>query len=167
MEPHPETLIRTSRRALLAGGAAVLVAGCSLHDPLSSEKTPAARAVPELAPDVAIAVEAVTAIRAVASTLTELAGQRPGLSELSGLMKLHQAHLDVLNDAVPDRVDTSPTATPSPVKRPATLAFVRRTESELHDKLTALALRAESGPFARLLGAMAAAIAQQLVVGTR
>lgn len=167
MEPSPNPI--ASRRAVLAGGAGVTLlglSGCSLNNPLDSEKTPAAEAVRELAPDVAVAVEAVTAIRAAADELTRVAGARPTLAtRLSGLVDLHRTHLEALVDAVPERVDTSPTPSATPtVKTPLTLASVRSTEGALHDRLVALALRAESGPFARLLGAMAAAISQQLAV---
>lgn len=155
------------RRALLAGGTAVLLGGCSVNNPLSNEKTPAAQAVPRLAPDVAVAVEAVTRIQATATALTATGQAHPALAtRLAGLAELHQAHLAAVRDAVPDRVDTSATATPAPVAPRPAVALSNQVAAErtLHDQLVALAMRAESGPFARLLGSMAAGISARLAV---
>lgn len=169
MEPPPSPQL--TRRALLAGGAGVVVvagvAGCALNNPLSDQKTPAAQAVRELAPDVAVAVEAVTRIKVAAVSVAATGQAHPALSgRLAGLGGLHQAHLSALEDAVPDRVDTSAGAVPPPVPpKPAlAVAQVLAAEHVLHDQLVALALRAESGPFARLLGSMAAGVSQQLAV---
>lgn len=166
MPPSPTPPL--SRRAVLAGGTGATVlglTGCSLNNPFDDEKTPAAEAVRELAPDVAVAVEAVAAIRTVHELLAQVAAARPALAaETAELKEMHQVHLDALTGAVPDRVDTSPSASATAAKLSATRVFVRRTETDLHDRLVALALRAESGPFARLLGAMAAAISQRLAV---
>jgi hypothetical protein len=91
----------------------------------------------------------------------------PGLrSGFAGMIALHAAHLEALRSAVPGGVDPSPvTATsPAPRSRGVAIREQRALEQALHDRLTGLALRAESGPFARLLGSMAAAVSQQLVV---
>ena len=48
------------------------------------------------------------------------------------------------------------------VRNTAALAQLRTTEVSVHDQLFGLALKAQSGAFARLLGAMAAATSQQL-----
>lgn len=168
MEPSPTSAL--SRRALLAGGVGIVAvgaAGCSVNNPFSDEKTPAAEAVRDLAPDVAIAVEAVTRIEAAATAVAATESAQPSLAQrLTGLHRLHQAHLAAVRDAVPDRVDTAATAAPAPVPPKPAVALARLvvTERTLHAQLTALALRAESGPFARLLGSMAAGISQQLAV---
>ncbi|MGY2875404.1 hypothetical protein ACVW00_002594 [Marmoricola sp. URHA0025 HA25] len=168
-QTRPATQARLSRRALglgigLAGGLGLT--GCALNNPLSDEATPAARAVHDLAPDVAIAVQAVTLIRAAQSAVTATGAQHAGLAaRLAGLLDAHRTHLAKVVDAVPSGVDTTP-ATGTPYAVPATpaaaLTQLTTTERGLHDELVGLALRAQSGPFARLLGSMAAALSQQL-----
>lgn len=155
------------RTVLLAGAVGVTLSGCSLNNPFSSEKTPASEAVRDLAPDVAVAVEGVTLLLAAGATLAATTAAHPALTTpLAGLVAAHRAHVEALTAAVPERVDV--TAAPDPVvvppSRGAALAAVRTTEATLQDKLVGLALRAESGPFARLLGTMSAAVSQQLAV---
>jgi hypothetical protein len=143
------------------------VSGCDLNNPLTEEETPAAEAVRELEADVAVAVEAVTLVRAAQSAVARTGEQHgPLVDRLAGLAATHQTHLDALVDAVPDGVDTSGTGAPYdvPARRPAALAGLLAVETTLHDGLVGLALRAESGPFARLLGSMAAAVSQQIRV---
>jgi len=159
----------TSRRTLLAIGlgtvATAATAGCALNNPLHEEKTPTARAVRDLDPDVAVAAEAVTLLRGAEAAVTATGQRHAGLAaRLAGVLAAHQAHVARLVDSVPDGVDTSGTATAYVVpERPAAaLAQLRATEQSLHDGLVGLAMRARSGPFARLLGAMAAATSQQL-----
>ena len=168
-QTRPAADARLSRRAALGLGAGLGVGalgGCALNNPLSEERTPAATAVRDLAPDVAVAVQAVTLIRGAETAAVASGDQHPGLAaKLSGLLETHRAHLTALVDAVPDGVDTTPTpGTPYavPPAPAAALTQLAATEQTLHDELVGLALRAESGPFARLLGAMAAALSQQL-----
>jgi hypothetical protein len=162
-----------SRRAALGLGAAVgaglgvaAVGGCALNNPLSTEETPAAKAVRDLAPDVAVAVQAVTLIRGAQAAAAATGDAHPGLgARLAGVVEAHRAHLAAVVDAVPDGVDTGSTgSTPYavPPTPAAALTQLESTERTLHDELVGLALRAESGPFARLLGAMAASLSQQL-----
>jgi hypothetical protein len=165
----PATPARLSRRAALGLGAGLSLSaatGCALNNPLSEEQTPAARAVRDLSPDVAIAVQAVTLVRAAESAVSATGQQHPALApRLAGLLDAHRAHLRAVVDAVPDGVDTGPTGdAPYAVPAGASLALdqLTATERSLHDELFGLALRARSGPFARLLGAMAAALSQQL-----
>jgi len=157
---------RLTRRGALGLGMGVAVAGCSLNNPFSAEKTPAADAVRDLAPDVAVAVEAAALLRAAQAAVVSTGERHPAIApKLAGLLATHRAHLDAVVDAVPDGVDTSPgTGTPYVVPaRPArALTQLVTTEHALHDGLVGLALRAESGAFARLLGAMSAAVSQQL-----
>jgi len=165
--PHGDP--RFSRRAALGLGAGavagVAVGGCALNNPLSQDKTPAAEAVRDLAPDVAVAVSAVTLVRGAQAAASSTSGKHPGLAaRLADLLAMHQAHLDAVVDAVPSGVDTSASG-PSYVvpERPVrALAELAAAEKSLHDALVGLALRAESGPFARLLGAMAAAVSQRV-----
>ncbi len=156
-----------SRRGVLTAAVALPLAGCALNNPLDSRRTPAAEAVPALAPDVGVAVEAVARIRTVGATLTATTQLHAGLATaLTGLAAMHAAHLDALVEAVPDRVDTATTPAPSAVPEAPVTArrAVAAAERLLHDELTELALRAQSGLFARLLASMVAAIGQQLAV---
>lgn len=158
------------RAVLLSGAAVVTLTGCSLNNPFSTEQIPATEAVRDLAPDVAVAIEAVTLLVAAASALAATTAAYPALAgRLASLAAAHQAHLDALTAAVPDRVDVSADPAPYevPASRSAALASVRTSEAVLQDRLVALALRAESGAFARLLGSMSAAVAQRLVVLAR
>lgn len=160
-----------SRRGLLAVGAvgavAVLVGGCSVQNPFSAARTPAARVAGDLSPDVAVAVEASTLIRGMQAALGATTAAYPGLAPaLSGLAAMHAAHLAAVQDAVPDRVDTSATGAPYvvPATREAARTGLLAAEQTHHDQLTGLALRAQSGPFAGLLGQMAASVSQHLAV---
>jgi len=156
---------RTALALGLAAAAGAAASGCSLNNPLSDDETPAAEAVRDLAPDVAVAVEAAALVRGAQDAVARTGERHPALAtRLAGLMATHQAHLDAVADAVPDGVDTSAGAAAYDVPARPRRALSRLVESEqtLHDELVGLALRAESGPFARLLGSMAAAVSQQL-----
>lgn len=164
----PLSAVRPGRRGLLAAGAgtaALALTGCTLNNPFTTDKRPAAEATADLAPDVALAVTAVGALLEAQSRAQGAVAAFPALARrLAPWVALHQAHLDALRDAVPAGVDPSPTApaTAPPPGRKVALAQQKALEVDLHDQLVGLALRAESGPFARLLGTMAAAISQQL-----
>jgi hypothetical protein len=156
---------RTALALAMGAAGAVVGAGCSLNNPLHEERTPAADAVRDLSPDVAVAVEAVTLLRGAESAVTGTGERHPALAtRLAGLLATHRAHLDAVVAAVPDGVDTSATGPPYvvPPRPAAALARLTATERSVHDGLVGLAMRAQSGPFARLLGAMAAAVSQQL-----
>jgi hypothetical protein len=157
---------RPDRRSVLllgAGAGAALLTGCSLNNPFDSTKTPAAEAVRDLAPDTAAAVRAVVLIRTQQNAVTNAAAAFGSIAaRLAGLRALHQAQLDALIAAVPKRVDTSEAGAslPVPAYRQSALLDVNAGELGLRDRLDNLALKAESGPFARLLGSMGAAISQ-------
>lgn len=158
----------TSRRSLIAGSvgmAALVVAGCSGENPTSPDKAPKSAA--GLAPDVAVATRALDEVRAVhaavSSTLSRHRAVRP---DLAPLVQMHRVHEKSLVDAVPDRA--RPTATPAPYvvprKRAVALRKLESREQRLHATLAGLALRAQSGDFARLLASMGAGINQRLTV---
>lgn len=156
------------RRGLLLGtGAALtLTSGCALNNPFSSQDESARTPVEDLAPDVALAVTAVGAILDADTRARLVAESFPALrSRIDVLISLHAGHLEALSDAVPAG-SVAPRATASavtvPASRGAALKQQQRVERALGDRLVGLALRAESGPFARLLGSMSAAISQQL-----
>lgn len=169
---------RPSRRSVLgaglgAGAVALLVHGCAVPNPLESDAaTPVDEALPTLEPDVAIAVEAVVAIRAVQGlleTATAQSGRKRAelRRETAGWQRMHAAHLDALTGAIPASVDLDAAGSDA-ADRDVRITGVHGTrgvavaEDGLRLTMRGLALRAESGPFARLLGAIAAAIAQRL-----
>lgn len=178
--PTPASPGRRSVLLGAAGAGAVLLSGCTLNNPFEEERTPAARAVRDLAPDVGTAVQVVALITAAQTELDTLLTGHPALrSRLGGLAAAYQAYTAALLGAVPPGVDATgaPTGSPSgaattaPSTAPTTAptaagakAAARRTAATLHDRLAGFALRAESGSFARLLGSMAAGLSQQLVV---
>ena len=150
---------------MLLVGAGALTAGCALNNPFSDARTPAADAIEDLAPDVALAVTAVGALLEAEARAQLAVTTFPALRKrVAGVLALHAAHLDALENAVPDGVDATPqvAAPVTPSTRRAALQQQDRAERALQATLAGIALRAESGPFARLLGSMAAAIAQQL-----
>lgn len=149
------------------GAAAALLTGCSLNNPFraaSSEPT-GQGAVSGTDPDVALAVQAIGLIRATSAAAAARISAFPALSSrLGDLVALHQAHAAALSRAVPHGSSTT-TKTPPPApagSRHAALVAQASAEAALRDELVALAVRAESGPFARLLGTMAAGISQRL-----
>jgi hypothetical protein len=157
-----------SRRSLIAGAAglaALAVTACSTSGSTADDATPAAPA--ELAPDVAVATRALAEIRAVRAAASGTLSRYPAVrSRLAALVQLHEAHEATLTDAVPDRARTSASPAPYavPRRRDAALRSLTTREQRLHDTLQALALRAQSGDFARLLASMGAGISQQLAV---
>lgn len=158
------------RRAalLLTGGAGLAaLAACSVRNPFDDSTTAATDALPDLAPDVAVAVQAVSLLLAAQDRATATATAFPSLAKrIAPLTATRTAHLAALTAAVPSRVDARPTSAPPtvPKTRRTALAALVRHEKSLHGGITGLALRAESGPFARLLGTIAAATSQQIVV---
>ena len=118
----------------------------------------------------ALAITAVGSIAEAADLLHRTVADHRGLRHrLSGLAALHAAHLRLLQDAVPaDRREAAQRSTGRrahvPRREHAALEAVLRTEDRLRPRLEGLAVRAQSGEFARLLAAMSAAVAQQLAV---
>lgn len=141
--------------------------GCTLNNPYgpASSNPTGAGTASGTDPDVALAIEAIGLIRATGAAASAAITAFPALSSrLSDLVTLHQAHADALRHAVPHGSSTSVT-TPLPApatSRHAALLAQSQAETALRDALVALAVRAESGPFARLLGTMAAGISQRL-----
>jgi hypothetical protein len=166
--PHPAPFGDgwVSRRTVLAGalgGVGILaVAGCS-DDTATGTKKPDSPA--GLAPDVAVATTALSEIRAVRAAVTSTLRRFPATRSVVGsLVALHQTHEATLVDAVPARASTSaaPAAYAVPRNRDRALAKLALREQALHDTLDGLAMRAQSGQFARLLASMGAAVHQRL-----
>jgi hypothetical protein len=154
-----------SRRCVIGVGLVGLgtVAGCS-HD---SSPTPPGRTQPTtVTPDVRTATAALAAVRAVLVALDETARRYPATRPaLSGLRAMHTAHERSLVGAVPrGATATRTTSRPVPGNRAAALTQLRASETRLHATLQALAVRAQSGDFARLLASMSAAVSTHLAV---
>ena len=163
--PAPEATV--SRRGLLLGGVGLLaLAGCSgdgSDDSGGRKRSP--RGTPELAPDVAVATAALERIRATRAAVDATSTRHPALGrELADVTEMHAAHEESLVDAVPERArpDSPPATYAVPPRRRVAARELAVAEGELHATLDELALRAESGDFARLLASMGAGIAQQL-----
>jgi hypothetical protein len=124
-----------SRRVLLTAG----VAGAGLVSACGVARSPAPASADD--PDGSLVDEVVARITATAA----LAAGVPSL------VAMHTAHLDAL-DATP----------PTPATAP--LPQLRRAERQLQRFLVDASVRSESGPLARLLASMSAAVSQQLVV---
>ena len=158
-----------SRRTVLAVGTvgiAGLVSGCSADDTRSEERT-SPRRERDLAPDVAVATAALAEIRAVRAAVTGTLNRFPAArSALAEVVAMHRAHEATLANAVPDRAAPSGSAAPAPYVvargRAKALRSLAAREERLHGTLDGLALRAQSGDFARLLAAMGAAVQQRL-----
>lgn len=171
--PTPEDpgLPRRAVLGILAAGAVAAVAGgcttgASGH---TAGRPPAVVRRPRgVSPDVALAVAAVARIGIVADLLHRTVAHHRGLRhQLAGLAALHAAHLQLLREAVPaDRRAAARVPTGHrgrvPRRQQAALAAAVQAERDLRPQLEGLAVRAESGEFARLLAAMSAAVAQQL-----
>ena len=172
---------RTAVGGLLAAGAAT-VAGCTPRGiDRRRRPKPSGSPTPDEDPDVTLAATVLREEQRVLDVVLATLQRHPELAAtLSGARTTHQAHVALLNDAVPreDRPSgdtspeaTSPSATPSgtpsatavPRKARAAVVAVAREEDRLSllDRRSAFA--AESGAFARVLGSMAAAAAQQAV----
>lgn len=169
MPTSPVALLALSRRSLIAAGAAgLLLTGCTTSgggsDEGSATGTDQPEPTPSLAPDVAVATSALAEIRATAAAVTATSARFPDLGGLTALTAMHRAHEQSLVEAVPERARSSaaPATYVVPKRRPVALRKVAASEQRLHDTLGALALRAQSGDFARLLAAMGAGVKVRL-----
>jgi hypothetical protein len=146
----------------IGGAAAVALAGCS-NDPERGSRAPESQA--GLAPDVAVATRALAEILAVREAVNGTLRRFPATrSTIGSLLALHHDHESTLVDAVPDRAQPSTKPAPYvvPHRQEKALAALAVREQRLHDTLDGLALRAQSGQFARLLASMGASIQQRL-----
>lgn len=157
-----------TRRTLLGTAlAASGLAGCTTGGDSSDRRPTAGRSTAGggMSPDVAVATDALAAVRRVQSGVAHTTHRFPALrGQLSGFAELHRAHARVLADAVPAGSRSGQHGPPYQVPRnPAkALHHLRAAEQDLHDRLGELAQQARSGDFARLLAAMGAALTQRL-----
>lgn len=150
----------TTRRGLsgLALGVAVAVTagGCDLDDLRAPETGPEPDASgapqPETDPDEVI-VERVVAALGGAHALATAAAADARLAALAApFAALHDAHLTALDAAAPQPAPAPPA--------PAGVAALRTAEKSLQKELATAALEVASGPLARHLASMSAAVAQ-------
>ena len=167
MPALPDRDASLARRTFLASGAAVAglgLTGCATGT--AGEKPGSSPAAPaSLTPDVAVATSALEQIRRVREAAEATTGRFPALSvDLGPVIAMHKAHESSLADAVPERARTSGTPAPYavPPRRAAALRHLSAAETTLHGSLDGLALRAQSGEFARLLASMGAAVGQRV-----
>jgi hypothetical protein len=173
-----------TRRGVLAaaaGLAASAVVGCTPERQRRRGEEPPEPVEPEVDPDVVVAAEALANQEQILDLLGATGERHPGLARrLAPLVAAHEAHAALLADAVPPDVaagpTTSPTTSPSPTSGPdADPTRVPRNRARAIDRVIAAerelatatkqhAFRARSGGFARLLGSMAAAAAQNEAV---
>ncbi|WP_447646722.1 hypothetical protein [Nocardioides zeae] len=172
-----------SRRTVLAAPAALLAAPvlAACDDARSAPEGVVTATGDGTSADVERVDEALAAIGAARTRAATAGATHATLTPtLASLLAVHDAHLDLLAEANraegaegadagarPGSAGTSdPTATPGdPVLDPVTaLAGVRTTETALAATLADLAVAADSGPLARTLAAMAAAVDQQLLL---
>lgn len=115
--------------------------------------------------DVRLAEECLAAELAMLVLLESMqTGAARRLRVLAGMREVHQAHVRLLTEAVPTTSPSSSASPSSPApfdgnERAADLALAQAEEG-LARTLRAAALRAESGPFARVLAGMSASAAQ-------
>ncbi len=184
MPPAPSRpLLPASRRTLLAAPAALLAAPvlAACDGPRSAPDGVVTATGDDTSADVGRVDEARAAIGAARTQAATAGTTHATLAPALGpLLAVHDAHLALLDeanrtegaegadaDAGPAGDRTSdPAASPGdPVLDPAAaLAAVRTTETALAATLADLAVAADSGPLARTLAAMAAAVDQQLLL---
>ena len=172
MHVSPVTSPALSRRAvIIAAGLGLSATGCRITRDADGtgdgapSTSSATSSPPDLEPDVGVASEALAQVRGLREALTATTTRLPDLaSGLTVVSAMHAAHEASLVDAVPTQAPSTPgtRAYAVPRGRTAALARLAAAEKRLHTSLDALALRAESGDFARLLASMGAGVGQQL-----
>jgi hypothetical protein len=168
--PVPGEPLLTRRGALRAlGGLGIvftttLTGGCDVGSPLSATPSSSPTGPADLEPDVRTAAAALAAVDHALDAVLATVRVHPSLrAGTAGLVAMHRAHRQSLADAVPKNVRAS--VGPAYTVAGRGKVAVRRlqaTEQGLVHTLNTLAVRAESGGFARLLASMGAATLQRL-----
>jgi len=179
----------------LLGAVGTTTLACSPYElqtqqrPRRVRPTPTTADVPAVDPDVDLATTVVAAERALLERIDATVRRHPRLERvLAAVREVHDVHVALLEDAVPDDPDasaegtqsstgtappTEPAATPTddasepdrvPRDRARALRAVATAEDELALTAKQAAFAAQSGAFARVLASMAAACAQQSAV---
>lgn len=141
----------------------VAVAGCDLDDldPTSESAPGSGGSAPPQDADSDLLEDVTTTTDAVLMLVAALRRRHPALAgTLRPLGEMHVAHRTALGG--PERSASHP---PMTTRGPAAaLALVRDRELRFQRQLADWSVAARSGPLARLLAAMSAAVAQQLAV---
>lgn len=184
-----------SRRAALLGAVGTTTVACSPYElqtqqrPRRVRPTPTTAEAPAVDPDVDLATTVVAAERALLERIDATVRRHPRLERvLAATRDVHDVHVALLEDAVPEDPDApegetpvpDPAASPTdpgssltdepsepqrvPRDRARALRAVATAEDELALTAKQAAFAAQSGAFARVLASMAAASAQQSAV---
>lgn len=190
--PRPTSSRRAAtltRRTALLGAVGTTTLACSPYELQTQQRrrrvrpTPTTAEAPATDPDVELATTVVAAERALLDRIDATVRRHPRLGRvLAATREVHDAHVTLLEDAVPDEsgapeTEASDPASPSepgstPTDEPAgtspvprdrarALRAVASAEDDLALTAKQAAFSAESGAFARVLASMAAAAAQQ------
>jgi hypothetical protein len=168
-------LSRRTALVALAGVAGAALGGCTTGEAQRPATSRPEQVAAPADPDVTVAAEALSSQREIIELLAATGRRHRRLSaQLSPVTAVHQAHAGLLADAVPKSFSASPTPAVGPApagrrvprSRARALARVVEAEQELATVTKRQAFRAESGAFARILGSMAAAAAQNAAVLT-
>ncbi|HEU4514217.1 MAG TPA: hypothetical protein VFR87_14010 [Nocardioidaceae bacterium] len=177
--PGPRLTRRAALGAVVGGG---LVACTPPRRGLERRERRPEPVEPEVDPDVAVATEALAAQTAIIELVRATQERHGSLRRaLTPVLAAHEAHAALLSDAVPAEATASASASPSasgspspsapagrraavPKDRTRALKQVVAAEQELTTTTKRHAFKAQSGSFARVLGSMAAAAAQNAVV---
>jgi hypothetical protein len=182
--PPPSSVSRASRlsrrsavaglAALAATAAATVTGGCTgtsarpVAATSTGARTPGRTTGADASRDVALAATVLRGEQRMLGLVQATARRHPRLrGRLTGTRAAHRAHTALLARAVPRSVRRAAGATPHP--RPGTvpddpahaLAALARAEARLARAGVEHAVQARSGAFARVLGSMTAAAAQQ------
>lgn len=155
-----------TRRTALAGalGGVLVVAGCDADDPASTP-SPTAETTTQTPddPDEALVDEVVAELDALIAFNEAAAAARPAIGPWpTAFATLHRAHREVLSDE-----GFSATAPQIRGNARAVGRQVTSREQAAQRQLADWSVAAESGPLARLLASMSAAVAQQLSAPAR
>jgi hypothetical protein len=192
--PTPSRRAATlTRRTALLGAVGSTTLACSPYELQTQRRrrpvrpTPSTAEAPATDPDVELATTVVAAERALLDRIDATVRRHPRLERLlAATREVHDAHVTLLEDAVPEEsgasepgTDASDAASPSdlasptdvpsvpavvPRDRARALRAVAAAEDDLSLTAKQAAFSAESGAFARVLASMAAAAAQQSAV---
>ncbi len=157
-----------TRRSALASAvlAPALLTACDIDPPTPKRST--GEPAPQPPEDSQLVVTVVAALVEAAGVVRAAAEAVPALSaELEPLAQAHDAHLEVLDGALPAAEAPSPPSATVPPRPGPALNAVRRGERRLLRTLRDSCVAADSGDLARLLASMAASVSQHAVALTR
>ena len=155
------------RRTTLVAAPLLALAGCRWgpEDDGDDQPAPAPTATSGAAPDddAQLAGEALSGTEHAAALAEAVSAGHPRLSAtMDEIATMHRQHAELLAETGQSSEDRPVPEVPT--KPALALALVLTEEKALQETLTAAAGSAASGPFARALASMAAAVAQRRVV---